>query len=162
METNSLAPPHSGENAAIASSGAIAPETLQAAIAKLFLQGTPPEQIAQGLLTTTPEHYQLGMNTLALLQFQTNILQGVGASFEPYYTHIFDLLYQALLWNDPDKILEICAAKCNRRDYAFCEVAVDYIEKNYEPSWYEQKALQNKLYQMYSSGASPDEIRAEV
>lgn len=173
METNSLAPPHSGENAAIAPGSAPraighppryanAPETLQAAIAKLFLQGTPSEQIAQGLLATAPEHYQLGMNTLALLQFQANILQGVGASFEPYYTHIFDLLYQALLWNDPDKILEICAAKCNRRDYAFCEVAVDYIEKNYEPSWYEQKALQNKLYQMYSSGASPDEIRAEV
>lgn len=165
METNSLAPPQSSENAPIASGSAIAalsPETLQAAIAKLFNQGTPSEQIAQGLLSTAPQYYQLGMNTLALLQFQANILQGVGASFEPHYSYIFDLLYQALLWNDPDKILEICAMKCNRRDYAFCEVAVDYIEKNYEPSWYEQKALQNKLYQMYRSGASPEEIRAEV
>ena len=165
METNALAPPNLGQSEPsppLVENGALSPENLQAAIAKLFNQGTPSSQIAQELLNTFPQYYQMGMNTLSLLQFQADILESVKTSFEPHYSYVFDLLYQSLLWNNPDRLLDICATHCNRRDYAFCEVAVDYIEKNYEPSWYELKALRNKLYKTYRSGASPSAILAVV
>lgn len=138
------------------SSLTVSSQSIQSAVAQLYREGVAKEEIFAVLPDVLPP------DLCQALELQFALLSECPAQINQ--TFLFNLLFDCFTkgLEAPD-ILQGCEKFCTRSDYAFCEVALDYIETHYQPSAYELKAFKNQLYQEYLSATPSAELarRAE-